>query len=644
MEVIVTKDEVKVSEKEQVHKGEYNATEINFTFSSEYDGLIKKAIFENKENKLELTIADNKCIVPAEIAEGKENKFNLRVYGYQQSGDNLIIRYSPSYTQVPIYRGSYMEGTTPVPVIEDSVDVTYSSAGIYTLTPDEGYDAMRSANIEVDISTDYDDLSNKPSINSVTLSGNKTSSDLSLQSEIDSSNKLSSDLVDDTNKTNKFVTATDKTNWNGKYSKPGTGIPSTDLASAVQTSLGKADTAIQPSETSGLIKNDGTIDTTQYTTNTGTITSVKMNGSTISSSGEADLGTVITDISNKQDTIQYSTMEAASSTLEGTIVQFIGTTGTYTNGYYYKCVEDSENPGTYIWTQINVQPGGDVSGKEDVSNKVTSISSSSTDTQYPSAKCVYDSIVPQVFSRYQTTYSNPLVLDGQKKGVYFIEDSEGYLYYKAKSSSTTSSISSTSTDYIVFYEDIKIDTMTKNKNIGFIKRRSSGQTQIGYLYLNNSNQLSITNTKTIGYVISYGAQTFNGVKTFADIPKIYNSQLATTDDQITCKKYVDNAVAPSVTTSSTSTYTISSLSGNKVYKLGEITSLTISAVTTFDRESVIYFESGSTATDITIPTSLDNIGDVPTLTTSGDTDTGTCATNKKYIISVLNNIAVWKEY
>lgn len=36
--------------------------------------------------------------------------------------------------------------------------------------------------------------------------------------------------------------------------------------------------------------------------------------------------------------------------------------------------------------------GGDVSGKEDKSNKVTSLSSSSTDTQYPSAKCVYDLI------------------------------------------------------------------------------------------------------------------------------------------------------------------------------------------------------------------------------------------------------------
>ena len=36
------------------------------------------------------------------------------------------------------------------------------------------------------------------------------------QTKIDSSHKLSSDLVDDTNNTNKFVSASDKTNWNAK--------------------------------------------------------------------------------------------------------------------------------------------------------------------------------------------------------------------------------------------------------------------------------------------------------------------------------------------------------------------------------------------------------------------------------------------
>lgn len=67
----------------------------------------------------------------------------------------------------------------------------------------------------------------------------------SKQDEITSSNKLESDLVDDTNQTNKFTNATEKASWNAKYNKPGTGIPKTDLASDVQTSLGKADTAIQ---------------------------------------------------------------------------------------------------------------------------------------------------------------------------------------------------------------------------------------------------------------------------------------------------------------------------------------------------------------------------------------------------------------
>lgn len=45
------------------------------------------------------------------------------------------------------------------------------------------------------------------------------------------------------------VTTTDKSTWNGKYAKPSTGIPKTDLASAVQTSLGKADTAYQKPST-----------------------------------------------------------------------------------------------------------------------------------------------------------------------------------------------------------------------------------------------------------------------------------------------------------------------------------------------------------------------------------------------------------
>lgn len=138
-----------------------------------------------------------------------------------------------------------------------------------------------------------------------------------LQSEITSSNKLSADLVDDTNTTNKFTNATEKTTWNGKYDKPSGGIPSTDLSSAVQTSLGKADTAIQ-------------------------------------------------DISGKQDIIQYSTMPTATSETVGKIVQYTGTTtNDYTNGYFYIGIDTS---GVYSWERIDVQPSGDSSTIDIINN------------------------------------------------------------------------------------------------------------------------------------------------------------------------------------------------------------------------------------------------------------------------------------
>lgn len=67
----------------------------------------------------------------------------------------------------------------------------------------------------------------------------------------------------------------------GTYSKPSGGIPKTDLASAVQTSLGKADTALQSY-------------TEQYK---GTVTGVKVNGTTKSpASGTVDIGNVVTSI------------------------------------------------------------------------------------------------------------------------------------------------------------------------------------------------------------------------------------------------------------------------------------------------------------------------------------------------------------
>lgn len=53
-----------------------------------------------------------------------------------------------------------------------------------------------------------------------------------------------------------------------------------------------------------------------------------------------------------QDKMQFSTMPSASANYLNKIVQYIGTTGTYTNGTFYKCVSNGEEPPTYTWEPI----------------------------------------------------------------------------------------------------------------------------------------------------------------------------------------------------------------------------------------------------------------------------------------------------
>ena len=143
--------------------------------------------------------------------------------------------------------------------------------------------------------TDYTDLSNKPQINNVTLNGNKSASDLGLVAA-ETGKGLSTNDYTDAEKTKLSGIAAGaevnvQSDWNqsdssagdyiknkptipaavtvdsalsdssenpvqnkvikaaldgkGTYSKPSGGIPASDMESAVQTSLGKADTALQ---------------------------------------------------------------------------------------------------------------------------------------------------------------------------------------------------------------------------------------------------------------------------------------------------------------------------------------------------------------------------------------------------------------
>ena len=75
------------------NKGEYKVNRCYFQFSEEYtDDLVKKAIFEHGDTKIEVVIANNECDIPYEVLNF--DTFELRVYAYQVDGDDLVLRYS----------------------------------------------------------------------------------------------------------------------------------------------------------------------------------------------------------------------------------------------------------------------------------------------------------------------------------------------------------------------------------------------------------------------------------------------------------------------------------------------------------------------------------------------------------------------
>ena len=185
-----------------------------------------------------------------------------------------------------------------------------------------------------------------------------------------------------------------------KYTKPATGIPKTDLTEDVKTSLGKADTAVQPAGLSS-VATSGSYDDL---TNKPTIPTVPTQLSDFTD----DLGNSPTHTHS-----QYLTAHQDISGKENTSNKVTAWQYTPDDTHYpsEKLVKDSlDTKGTYskpsggipksdladaVKTSLEkadsaLQSHQDISGKENSSNKVTSLSSSSTDTEYPSAKCVYD--------------------------------------------------------------------------------------------------------------------------------------------------------------------------------------------------------------------------------------------------------------
>jgi len=115
------------------------------------------------------------------------------------------------------------------------------------------------------------------------------------QDEIDSTNKLSADLVDDSTTTNKFVTESDKTNWNSKIS--GVKVNGTELTPDANY---KVDVTV-PTES--------TVSGWGFTKNVGTVTSV--NNNTPDSNGNVSL--TIPSINTTNNYVPYRSSSTAFS-------------------------------------------------------------------------------------------------------------------------------------------------------------------------------------------------------------------------------------------------------------------------------------------------------------------------------------------
>lgn len=280
--------------------GQVGFSKIGFEFSPEWDGMTKIAQFMQGENKYNVAVENNECTCPNGLVKGW---VSVRVRGYSET--DVIA--TANEILLPVSTGFQSGGIPPIPPTPDLyqqfLKATQSQIGdLADLTTEEkenlvaainevalvgGRMSLRVTDIVNNLTTD---ISNKPLSaaqgvalkelidalsNSMTAYRTAAAQDVIDRGKVDkvtgkglSSNDYtdaakakvdalapvatSGNYDDLTNKPTIPAPVTEQTvsGWGftkntGTYSKPTGGIPKTDLAAAVQASLGKADTALQ---------------------------------------------------------------------------------------------------------------------------------------------------------------------------------------------------------------------------------------------------------------------------------------------------------------------------------------------------------------------------------------------------------------
>lgn len=95
----------------EFNSGEYNITTLEFEFSNEFNGLTNQAVFSTCNGTYKTPILNNQCVVPYEVLE-EPGQVLLGVFGYEGE-EELTLRYSPTPKYFNVKNGSYKKGNEP---------------------------------------------------------------------------------------------------------------------------------------------------------------------------------------------------------------------------------------------------------------------------------------------------------------------------------------------------------------------------------------------------------------------------------------------------------------------------------------------------------------------------------------------------
>lgn len=346
-----------------INAGEYNITPVEFEFSSEYETLTKRAIFTNCEGVvLVQDIIDNQCRIPAEVLT-MSGAVKLGVYGYETVNDTLELRASPTPKYFYVTDGSFENGATPVPptpsdwdklvaqVEENTDDIATNTTDIATNTEDIATINQTINNLSpVATSGDYNDLTNKPTIPTKT-------------SEL--------------------------TNDSGFITKDVDNLTNYSTTTQMQTAIGEEATARQNADNNLQEQIDGITASSDVVDIVGTY--AELQDYDTSGLGNNDIIKVLQD-STHNNAMTYYRWDKPNNEWD-----YVGQEGPYYTKSEVDIALQGKQETLVSGTNIKTINNSSILGSGNISvevpsNKVTSLSSASTDTQYPSAKCVYDII------------------------------------------------------------------------------------------------------------------------------------------------------------------------------------------------------------------------------------------------------------